>query len=224
MRLALPLACLALFALAGCSNSERSTDLGTGINTVDRDYQAKAPEAHEAAVAALERSGMRIVTNRCDSLGGEILAKRADESDVRVTTRSLDEDNCRMSIRVEPGDAALANILHERTACELGLCEATGGLFGGASEIDCYRMTVKEAMEAAKSSMSANKLDITHEEAHLTWCELEARQENSNPARIRILKGEDGCVDISFFAGTKKTKENQELAKKMHEAFDAKAQ
>ena len=42
-------------ALASCSSS----DLGTGMNTVDREYNISVKEAHEAALSALKATTPR---------------------------------------------------------------------------------------------------------------------------------------------------------------------
>ncbi|MCE9582822.1 MAG: DUF3568 domain-containing protein [Planctomycetes bacterium] len=224
MRIARFIAGLAVIAAgAGCADSERRNDLGTGLNTIDRDYMASAPETYEAALAALKGSGMTINNSCCDSLGGEIRAQRADGSAVRVTARGLDRDTARVTIRVEPGDAALAMMLHERTACELGLCEENGGVLDGSSSTVCYKFSVVEATGAARLAIAECDLAITHEEGHLLWADIEARQANLNPVQVRIVKGIDGCVDVSFYAGTKKSAENRELVKKLKASFSAKA-
>ena len=211
---------LAAILAVGCSETERSNDLGTGLNTVSRDYAKSAPDAHEAARDALERSGMTIVNSRADTLGGEILARRAVDSEVRVETRSLSETTCRVTIRVEPGDAALANLLHERTANELGLGEATGGLFGGNSVKDCYGLTLREAIKTAQESLVACELQITREDVHALWADIDARDANSNPVRIHIEKEDDGCATTYFYAGTSRNDDNKALAAKMKAAFE----
>ncbi len=220
MRNALFPAALAALIAVGCAENDRSNDLGTGLNTVARDYMRSAPVTYEAAQEALERSGLTIVSSRADTLGGEIVARRAVDSEIRVETRSLGETNCRVTIRVEPGDAALANLLHERTANELGMGEATGGVFGGNSLCDCYPVTLSEALKKAQEALNACDLQITNEEVHAIWADLDAREKNSNPVRIHIELEDDGCTTVYFYAGSSKSDDNSALAGRMKEAFE----
>jgi hypothetical protein len=220
MRHAIFSAALAALFATGCAEQDRSNDLGTGLNTVSRDYMRTAPVAHEAAEEALKRSGMTIVNSRSDTLGGEIVARRAVESEIRVETRSLTETSCRITIRVEPGDAALANLLHERTANELGLGEATGGIFGGHVVTDCYGLTVPEARKTAQEALKKCDLQITSEDVHALWADIDARDGKSNPVRIHVEREDDGCTTTWFFAGTEKNNDNKALAERMKEAFE----
>jgi hypothetical protein len=98
-------------ALAACSSS----DLGTGINTVDRDYRNTVKEAHEAALATLKQENLQIESDRADSLGANIVAKRgASDDKVLVDVKPLEKGKSVVSVRVQPGDKRQATMIQDR--------------------------------------------------------------------------------------------------------------
>jgi hypothetical protein len=104
---------LMVLALASCSSS----DLGSGMNTVDREYTTSVKEAHEAALAALKAENLQIESDKADSLGANIVAKRgADDSKVSVDVKGTDKGKSRVSVRVGKGDKEQATMLQEKIA------------------------------------------------------------------------------------------------------------
>jgi hypothetical protein len=98
-------------ALAACSSS----DLGTGINTVDRDYKNTVKEAHDAALATLKHENLQIESDRADALGANIVAKRgASDDKVLVDVKGMEKGTTRVSVRVQPGDKNQANLIQDK--------------------------------------------------------------------------------------------------------------
>lgn len=98
-------------ALASCSSS----DLGTGMNTVDREYKNTVKEAHDAALATLRHENLQIETDRADALGANIVAKRgASDDKVMVDVKGMDKGTTRVSVRVQPGDKNQANLIQDK--------------------------------------------------------------------------------------------------------------
>ena len=111
----------------------QESDLGTGTNTVDREYARPATDAWKAAVRSAESAGLKICSDNHDKFGGELVAQRANGDEVRIEVRSLNDQSSSVSVRVEPGDRVLAAMLHERMADKMGLGTARAGIFGGSS-------------------------------------------------------------------------------------------
>ena len=102
--------------MAACSSS----DLGTGMNTVDREYKATVKEAHDASVAVLKSENLQIATDKTDSLSSSIVAKRTTSDDkVLVDVKGLEKGMCRVSVRVEPGDKEQAKMIQEKIGQKL---------------------------------------------------------------------------------------------------------
>ena len=102
---------LAALAFTSCSSS----DLGTGMNTVDRDYTVSVKQAHDAAVQTLKDKNLQIESDKGDALGAEIVAKRGTSDDkVLVDVKGLEKDKCTVSVRVQPGDKAQATMIQDR--------------------------------------------------------------------------------------------------------------
>lgn len=97
-------------ALASCS----SGDLGTGINTVDREYAASVKEAHDAALTTLKNKNLQIESDKSDALGANIVAKRGASDDrVLVDVRPGDKGKSIVSVRVQPGDKSQATMIQD---------------------------------------------------------------------------------------------------------------
>ena len=102
---------LAALALASCSSS----DLGTGMNTVDREYAATVKEAHDATLATLKNQNLQIESDKADSLGASVVAKRGTSDDkVLVDVKGLEKGKSRVSVRVQPGDKEQATMIQEK--------------------------------------------------------------------------------------------------------------
>jgi hypothetical protein len=104
-------------ALASCSSS----DLGTGINTVDKEYSATVKQSHDAAVAALKTQDLEIESDKSDTLGASIVAKRKANPDnkVLIEVKAVEKDETRVSVRVQPGDRNQAQMIQDRIAEQL---------------------------------------------------------------------------------------------------------
>ena len=109
-----------LTALAvGCGKSEseiapKKTDFGTGLNTVEKFYEATPVKLVEVVTASLQSYDLKVESDRHDDLGGEIVARRADNSKVTAKITARDEASTEVSIRVAPGNRNLAELIHER--------------------------------------------------------------------------------------------------------------
>jgi hypothetical protein len=98
--------------LASCS----SGDLGTGMNTVDRNYTASVQQAHDASLATVKDEKLQVEKDAWDNLGGEVVARRASDPNnkVLISVRALDPNNCEVSVRVEPGNKDQAEMMQTK--------------------------------------------------------------------------------------------------------------
>lgn len=207
----------ALAAGIGC----RGNDLGTGANTVEREYARPAAEVWTAALKSAESADLRILNDRHDRLGGDLIAERGNGNSVRILVKSLDEKNSHVSVRVEPGDRDLANLLQERIAARVGLGEATTGIFGGNSLDGTYAADLDSCMTSARRVYLVLKVTATDEESHPTWSKIDGRLKDSTPVRIRMEKTDDACTRVTFIAGNSKSEDNKAFAQKMKDEFES---
>lgn len=223
MRLATCLGAVAVLWTAACSSEPgrgSSRDYGTGLNTVDRTYGKPATEVWDSAVSAVKSYDLKVESDRHDSLGGELIARRGDGQKVTIGVRSLDNNNSNMTVRVEPGDRNMANLLHERTAEKLGLGKATSGLFGGNSVDGTYTGDLTRAVAAAERTYNGLSYAITQREVHGTWAQVDAREADSNPLRIKVESTGDAKVKANFIAGSSKSDHNKATAEKLKREFE----
>jgi Fe2+ transport system protein FeoA len=106
-----------LLVLASCGEGSTlsSEDLGTGMNTVDRDYKGTVKQAHDASVTALKSENLKVETDKWDDLGAETVAMGATEdSKVTVNIKALDKDTCRVSVRVGSGNKDQADMIQAK--------------------------------------------------------------------------------------------------------------
>ena len=99
--------------------SPKTTDLGTGLNAVERTYDRPASAIVEVALASLKSFDLKLESDRHDELGGELVSLRADGHKVTVKITSVDKDHCSISIRVAPGNRDLADMIQQRIAEKL---------------------------------------------------------------------------------------------------------
>jgi hypothetical protein len=118
-------ALVAALALAGCDKSEqksvkdlapKTTDLGTGMNAIERAYARSAAEMVDATRTALQSFDLTLESDTHDAMGGEIVARRADGHKVTAKITSRDDDHSDVSVRVAPGNRNLAEMVHDRIA------------------------------------------------------------------------------------------------------------
>jgi hypothetical protein len=123
MKTLLCLAALGGLALVGCDKSDqksvkdmtpKNTDLGTGLNAVEKSYARPAGEMSDLVAGVLQSFDLKLESTMHDDLGGEIVARRADGHKVTATVRARDEATCDVSVRVAPGNRPLADLIHER--------------------------------------------------------------------------------------------------------------
>jgi len=115
--------------LSGCGKSDqdlapKKTDFGTGLNTVEKMYDATPIPLFEAVSNALKSYDLTMETDRHDDLGGEIVARRADGAKVTAKITARDEASSEVSIRVAPGNKNLAEMIHARIAEKVAGLEA----------------------------------------------------------------------------------------------------
>ncbi|MBI3856824.1 MAG: hypothetical protein HY293_14140 [Planctomycetes bacterium] len=205
-----------LLALLACGEN----DLGSGVNTVDREFSKTAPEVWAAAVKSTEKADLKISSDAHDKLGGELVACRAGGTEVRIWVKGLDERSSRVSVRVEPGDRALAIMIQERIAENLGLGEARAALFGGNSLEGTYATPPDLCLSSARRVFSTLKVTPTDEETHAAWSRIDGRLRDSTPVRIRFDKVDSSQTRVNFTAGNEKTEDNKAFVHRMKDEFE----
>jgi hypothetical protein len=205
-----------LLALLACNEN----DLGSGVNTVDREFAKTSPEVWAAAVRSAEKVDCKVWSDVHDKLGGELIARRASGSEVHVWVKSLDERNTRVSVRVEPGDQALALMIQERIAENLGLGAAKSALFGGNSLEGTYANPLDLCRTSARRVISTLKVNLTDEETHATWSRIDGRLRDSTPVRIKIERIEDSKTRVTFTAGNQSNEDNKAFVQRMKDEFE----
>jgi len=209
-------ATLAALSLASCAGN----DLGSGANTIAREYAKPASEIWSASLRSTEEANLTLRSERHDKMGGEIVACRANGDEVLIDVISLTENTSRVSVRVGPGDRNLANVLQERIAEKAGLGAAKTGPFGGNSVQATYGADVPAAVASARRALSALGVNSTAEELHAASATLDGRLKDSTPVRIRLEKSEELQTRVTFIAGNEKNDDNRHFAQKMKEEFE----
>ncbi|HVE42856.1 MAG TPA: hypothetical protein VNM14_23450 [Planctomycetota bacterium] len=123
MKILLSLAAVGMLAVVGCDKSDqksvkdmapKSTDLGTGLNAVEKSYARPAGEMSDVVAGVLQSFDLKLESTTHDDLGGEIVARRADGHKVTAKITARDEAACDVSIRVAPGNRQMADLIQER--------------------------------------------------------------------------------------------------------------
>jgi len=197
-----------------------SNDLGSGVNTVDREFARHAPDVWSASVKGVEAMDLKILNNTHDRFGGELLACRATGDKVRVEVKSLGENRTQVSVRVEPGDRTLATLLQEKIAGNLGLGEARTGLLGGDTAEGTYSADLPLAMLFARRAYHALDVPVTDDEVHADWARIDGRLSDSTPVRIRIDRSGDLQVRVHFICGNVKSGDHRAFAQRMKDEFE----
>jgi hypothetical protein len=198
-----------------------SNDLGSGANTVDREFALSADDVWQASVKAAESMDLRISRNAHDKFGGNFIACRANGDEVRVDVRSLDEKHARVSARVEPGDRTLATMLQERIAEKLGLAEAKAALLGGNTVEATYTTDLGVAMLSARRAFRSLDVTLTDEETHAEWARVDGRLKDSTPVRIRADQVEQCRMRVTFICGNARSDDHRDFARRMKDEFEA---
>ena len=103
--------------MAACSSS----DPGAGMITMDREYAHTVLETHDAALTTLENQNLKIESDKSDSLGASIVAKRATGDDkILVDVKGLEMGKSKVSVRVPPGDRNNATMILNQIGERLG--------------------------------------------------------------------------------------------------------
>jgi len=202
----------------------QSNDLGSGTNTVDREFARSAHDVWKASVKSAESLDLRVSGDTHDRFGGELVACRANGEEVRIWVKSVDEHHSKVSVRVEPGDRTLATLLQERIAEKLGLGEASSGLLGGNSVEGTYTTDLGAAVQTARRTMRSLLVTVTQDETHADWAKIDGRLKDSTPVRIRIERIEELKMRIAFIAGNEKSEDNKLFARRMKEEYEAMTQ
>ncbi len=205
----------ALLALAACHHH----DLGTGMNTVDREYARPVGKTWSASVDSAKDAGLDVLSAKGDALGGTVVALRSNGDEVRIVVTPVSDTHSRVSVRVGPGDLPLARLLHEQIAHAVGLGEAKGGLFGGHQLEARYEADLNACSLAARRTMQALRLEIVREETHAPWSSVSARTDDSTPVRIKC-EVDGPKTKVSFAAGESKTDDTKALARRLKEEFE----
>jgi hypothetical protein len=210
-----------LGALALSMAACRDRDLGSGVNTLDREYSKPAGDSLAAAVKSVEAAGLKVTSKPSDQFGGELVARRASGDEVRVKVKSLDERKSLVSVRVEPGDRDLAKLIHERIAETLGMGQAKAGLFGGNSLAGEYFADPTACLKSAKRVFDVLKVETVSEENHATWARIDGRLKESTPVRIRMERSDTGKTRVEFIAGNDKSDDNKAFVQRMKDEFES---
>jgi hypothetical protein len=192
----------------------RESDLGTGMNTISRNYSKPAEDVWKAAVKSAKETDLSITDDRHDRLGGELVALRGTGGEVRIEVKSLSEELTRVSVRVGEGDANLAKMLQERIAGALGMGEAKAGLFGGNSADILSTHDFETCSDAARCTFDALDVRMTSEESRSTTFTIDGRLQESTPVRISVEKKADR-TKVLLIVGNEKSDANNEFLKKM---------
>jgi hypothetical protein len=198
----------------------QENDLGSGTNTIVREYAKPAPDAWSAAHKSAEAAGLTVTSDKHDQFGGELVARRANGCEVRIEVKSIDDRTSRVSVRVEPGDRDLAKLIHERIAGKAGLGTATPSRFGGNWLKASYRADLPSCVTSAHHTFSALRVTPTSEETHATSTLLDGRLKDSIPVRIRIEKLDPQNSQVTFIAGDDGSDDNKALAQRMKDEFE----
>jgi hypothetical protein len=210
--------------LTACGSRDKTSvgnqsDLGTGLNTVNRQYEKSSTETWDAALSSVKSYDLLIDSDLHDSLGGEIQARRADGDKVIVRVQSLDDRHSDVTVRVDPGNRNMAEMLHEKIAEKLGLKEAKTGWFGGNSGEGIYLQNLDRCVKAAEDAARRLDLTVTNRDIRDGAATVDARETNSNPVRFKLRKVDDK-TKVTFIAGREKSERNRELAHNMQVEFE----
>jgi len=213
-----------VLALAACSSSDKASstkqsDLGTGINTIDRQYGRSASDAWDAAVAAVKTYDITVESDAHDAMGGELRAHRGSGEKVVVRVKSLDDKNSNVSVRVEPGNRNMAEMIHEKIADKLGLKEAKSAFFGGNTCDGTYWNSMESCVKAAEDAARRLNMTVANKDAHEDRAMVDAREVNSNPVQFRMKKVDKG-VQVTFIAGREKNDAMKDLCYRMKTEFE----
>jgi hypothetical protein len=216
------LAVILMALLASCDNGKPAlapptSDLGTGLNTVERRYLRPVPEVLKAATAALNGLGLRIDSEKSDALGGDIAAHRATDAKILLTVKSVDASTSSVSVRVDPGDRNMSKVIHEKIAAGLGLAEASAE---GEVFTKLYSDSLAVSVSAAEKALKSLNQDLVERRSGDADVLLQARGEDSIPSSFRIRKMTDGRTEVTITSGSAKGSPYRERRDALKSAFE----
>jgi len=216
-----------LLTLLGACAHEQSTsssrsDGGNGVNTVERFYGKTPWETYAAAVAAVRSFDLSLDRDWHDAMGGEVVGHRADGHSVIVKVDAIDSNNSRASVRVEPGDSNMAQMIHEKIADKLGMGMAREAFLSSNSEGAVYDADLETTLKAVERTVKTLGWTLTGKETHDTWLQVDARAADSNPARFKMTRVDEGAgkTRVTFIAGNGKTDTSLTMIGRMREDLD----
>jgi len=199
----------------------QSNDLGTGANTVDRDYAKPAGDVSKAALQSAQSADLKVLRNQHDQLGSELVALRGDGKEVHILVKGINDKSSHVSVRVEPGDRDLATLMHERIAGSLGMGAATSGWWSGGNSLEAtYSADLDACTSSARRAIASLDPISKSEEVHSTWCHMDGRLKDATPIRIKLEKLEEQKTRATFIAGSSKNDDNKACAQKMKDGFE----
>lgn len=204
-----------------------------------RRYPRSTEDVWSAVTAAMQSLDLRIESDRHDALGGELVARRANNERIVVRARSLDEASTQVIVHVGDGDRNLAEIVQNSIGRHLGgPGVARTGFFGGSTVEHTYDAGVAKAVIAAERAAEELGLEVTHRDIRDTSAEVVARKTGIGPVLIRVetaaaarngdtrrnadraADAERGPVRVTFVAGTRRSEENEALLGDLRSSFE----
>ncbi|HXG60778.1 MAG TPA: DUF3568 family protein [Planctomycetota bacterium] len=206
-------------------------------NAAVRRYPRSTEDVWSAVAAAMQSLDLRIESDRHDALGGELVARRANDERVSVRARSLDEASTQVTVSVGAGDRNLAEIVQNHIGRHLGGAGvARTGFFGGSTLERSYDANVAKAVIAAERAAEELGLEITHRDIRDASAEVVARKAGVGPVLVRVetaarngdarrngdraADAERGPVRVTFVAGTRRSEENEALLQDLRTSFE----
>ncbi|HZE96882.1 MAG TPA: DUF3568 family protein [Planctomycetota bacterium] len=198
-----------LLAAAACDAGKpaitpTTSDLGTGLNTVERKYPRSVAEVLKAATGAVKELSLRVESEKADALGGEIVAKRATDDKVTVTVKSVDSSHTSVSVRVAPGDRNMSNAVHEKIASALGL-EASPA--DAEASTSLHSQPLAACVTAAEKSLKTLHYEIVDRQVGEEGAELKGRASDSQAAGFRFRKAADGRTEAILSSGSRERRD-----------------
>ena len=187
---------------------------------IERQMARDADDIWNVVAKTLKDGGLAIVQQDHDKLGGDLTAQRAGGGNVFVRVRQLQPRQSSITVRLQPPDRRTAFQLHEAFARGLGLGEAKSGLFGGESDSGSYRVTLDQAVQAARDALAAAKLEVTDATHQAEAAEVKGRRGDSIPAKIQIKSKDGRTASVTFIAGTEKNEEIKMLVRTLKQEFE----
>jgi hypothetical protein len=211
----------AALALAGCSSSEPSDSTASaGVNSVTRRYAKPASDVYGAALSTVKAYDLTLDSDHHDNMGGELVAHRAAGDRVTIRVRGVDDQTSDASIRIDPGNRNLANLLHERIAEKLGMGMSKSGVVGDTWLSGTYPADLQRCISAADAALRNFGMSVTNKDVRDKAAVIDARESNSNPVRIGMDRSSDAGTKVTFSAGNAGGSDPKTLTSKLKVEFE----